>query len=174
MARPLLPIDQLKNPRHLRRSTTVAAILPDAPKPSKATLAMWKPMVDMCITSILSQPSRENNKAKKNRVQIRFTSSWVAPKGFPVGKVVERGVFYVVRRYNPEDILRFCYMHRYTTDSPAMLYEKRSKHINNMTRLENSAEIDVDKMFLQIYYDDIDSILNYTLGEWNEYLAARL
>jgi hypothetical protein len=165
MGRPLLPLDQLKNPRHIRRSTTVASIITSAPEPSKAMRLQWKGILDMCIVSILSQPSRDNNRAKKNRVRIRFEESWKPPKDFPIGRVTLRENGWKVLQYNPEDVIRWAYMYKLTPDSPAMLYEKRSKHINNMTRLENSAEIDVDKEYLSIYYEHLDSILNEILGE---------
>ena len=135
MPRPLLPDHLRKHPRVLRRSTTIGEVL-DIPKPSKAQIAYWKSVVEMCTHSILAQPSRNFNKAKKSLVSLRAHNSWKAPKGFPGGRASKVDGEFITRQYNPEGILLWLYMNKLAPESPHDLYVKRGAYVRQVHMLD--------------------------------------
>jgi putative transposon-encoded protein len=163
VARPRLSDAERKHPHKPRRSTTTG-VQYDIPEPSSAEKARWQWLVDLATNTVLSMPSRDGHKEKKLRITLTHTGK--PPKGFPRGRLIcinADGAKSV--SYNCEFVLLFLWQMKLAPENASSLYEKRSKHINNMTRLENSAKIDVDKEYLSIYYEHLDSILNEILGE---------
>lgn len=155
MARPLLPLDQLKNARVIRRSP-VTGIQHDIPTPSRATITRWKWLSDIAINTVLSMPSRNDNIEKKLRITL--THSGNPPKDFPRGtllRVLADGS--VVKSYTAELLLLWLWQNKLTPDNPSMLYEKRRKHVANVTRLENDCENCLDSFYGEEHYVGVGS-----------------
>ena len=124
--RPSLPDSELKHPRQkrLRQNLLSGAVL-DIPPPSKEEMAKWAPIVDLCVKAVLSQPSRTDNRAKKNKVRLKMLANWVQPDEFPSGRIVHKEIDRVVREYVAEALLLWLYKNKYTQYNASLLYSMR-------------------------------------------------
>lgn len=146
MGRPCKPIEELKNPRRIRKSPVTATIL-DVPNPTKAQLAMWAPIVEEAMIAVLSNEDRNDNLAKKVKMRMKIPLKWKYPEGFPRGRIVEKTDTHKVVEINAELILVWLYEHKLAKYSPTMLYKERQGFLNRMTRLTNSVDIDFDNLY---------------------------
>lgn len=146
MARPLKKLEDLKNPRRFRRSPVNGAVL-DVPKPSKATIKKWQPLIEAAISACLSNEDRADNIGKRVQLRMTFPGDWKEPTGWPPCRVIERSSERIVLQVNAELILLWAYQYRLADRSPAMLYKARMRYLGNLTRIENSLLSEYDLLY---------------------------
>lgn len=145
--RPLLPEDELLHPRkkNNRRSPVTSTQIDK--EPTKAALKKYKSLVELCIVTIMNQPSRADNIAKKLRIVLKHPIKWKRPEGWPVGRFVEKdleGYNYV--SYQAELLLLWLWERKLSKYSPTMLYKKRQYLMGEITKMENMLDmIDVQE-----------------------------
>lgn len=145
--RPLLDESLLLHPRkkNNRRSPVTSTQIDK--EPTKAALKKYKSLVELCIVTIMNQPSRKDNVAKKLRIVLKHPVKWKRPEGWPLGRFVEKDVEgYDYVSYTAELVLLWCYYNRYSKYSPTMLYKKRQAMMGEITKMENMLDmIDVEE-----------------------------
>lgn len=145
--RPLLPEDELLHPRkkNNRRSPVTSTQIDK--EPTKAALKKYKALVELCIVTIMNQPSRKDNISKKLRIVLKHPVKWKRPEGWPLGRFVEKDVEgYDYVSYTAELVLLWCYTNRYSKYSPTMLYKKRQAMMGEITKMENMLDmVDVEE-----------------------------
>ena len=159
--RPRLPEDELLHPRKIvhRRSPVTSTQI--GKEPTKAALKKYKSLVELCIVTIMNQPSRKDNLSKKLRIVLKHPIKWKGPEGWPLGRFVERdidGSDYV--SYTAELVLLWCYYNRYSKYSPTMLYKKRQAMMGEITKMENMLDM--------VDVGEYDSYIENSLEESNE------
>lgn len=145
--RPLLNIALLKHPRkkNNRRSPVTSTQIDK--EPTKAALKKYKALVELCIVTIMNQPSRADNISKKLRIVLKHPVKWKRPEGWPLGRFVEKdldGYNYV--SYQAELLLLWCWERKLSKYSPTMLYRKRQYLMGEITKMENILDmVDVEE-----------------------------
>lgn len=140
MGRPKLPLDQLKNPRRIRKSSSTSTRL-DVKPPTKAQRKCWQPILQLAIEAVLGNPERNNNLTKKNKMDIFFVKG-SKPRDFPVGRLMESTDKGDLIRYNSELVLIYLYERFYTDWTPAKLYKSRSGCVGVLSKAENMLNAD--------------------------------
>ena len=147
MARHKKPDNELKHPRRIRRSTSVAERKGGVKKPSKRILKLWKPLVELCMQQVIMQDKRDNI-AKKDRVAIKWSEKMEKPHSFPSsgGKVNKEGV----PTYAADLVLIWLYENWLCDVTPAMLYAKRRFFFGELTRTNDFIDklLDIEKDFI--------------------------
>ena len=156
---------KLKHPRVVRnRKSTVTSTQIDK-EPTKAALRKYKSLVELCIVTIMNQPSRADNKAKKLRIVLKHPVKWKRPEGWPLGRIVEANVDgYNYVSYTAELLLLWCYTNRYSKYSPTMLYKKRQHLMGEITKMENI----LDMVDVEEYDNNIENNLQNVFEGFNE------
>lgn len=124
MARPLSKPEDLKNPRRVRKSQTVAQQLP-IKEPSKAEKKRWATLVSLCVAACLAT-DREDNIMPKEKVRVAFTDYSKRPAWFPTGRFVEKSGKSAIVDYSCDLLLRTLYEQRLADYSPHDLYRAKS------------------------------------------------
>lgn len=140
--RPRLPEDELLHPRKIvhRRSPVTSTQIDK--EPTKAALKKYKALVELCIVTIMNQPSRKDNIEKKLRIVLKHPVKWKRPEGWPLGRFVEKnldGYDYV--SYTAELMLLWCWERKLSKYSPTMLYKKRQATMGEITKMENMLDM---------------------------------
>jgi len=135
MARPLKPLEELKHPRKLRKSTTVGERLPNIKPPTKKELAKWEPIVGMCTIAIATNKPLHLQPIK-NKVRLKFWKS--APKGFPKSRIVEEEDGFIVCEYNAEILLLWLYERHLAPYSPNDIYRMRHAYLVSLSNSVNN------------------------------------
>lgn len=144
------PVDDesaLKHPRVIRnRKSTVTSTQIDK-EPTKAALKKYKSLVELCIVTIMNQPSRKDNISKKLRIVLKHPVKWKRPEGWPLGRFVEKDVDgYDYVSYTAELMLLWCWERKLSKYSPTMLYKKRQSTMGEITKMENMLDmVDVEE-----------------------------
>ena len=145
--RPLLDESLLKHPRkkNNRRSPVTSTQIDK--EPTKAALKKYKALVELCIVTIMNQPSRKDNLSKKLRIILKHPVKWKRPEGWPLGRFVERDVDgYDYVSYTAELLLLWCWERKLSKYSPTMLYKKRQHTMGEITKMENMLDmVDVEE-----------------------------
>lgn len=140
--RPMLPENELLHPRkkNNRRSPVTSTQIDK--EPTKAALKKYKSLVELCIVTIMNQPSRTDNVNKKLRIVLKHPVKWKRPEGWPVGRFVEKNVDgYDYVSYTAELLLLFLWERRLSKYSPTMLYKKRQHTMGEITKMENMLDM---------------------------------
>jgi hypothetical protein len=137
----------LKHPRVIRnRKSTVTSTQIDK-EPTKAALKKYKSLVELCIVTIMNQPSRADNISKKLRIVLKHPVKWKRPEGWPVGRFVESNVDgYNYVSYTAELLLLWLWERKLSKYNPTMLYKKRQYLMGEITKMENMLDmVDVEE-----------------------------
>lgn len=145
--RPMLPENELLHPRkkNNRRSPVTSTQIDK--EPTKAALKKYKSLVELCIVTIMNQPSRADNISKKLRIVLKHPVKWKRPEGWPVGRFVEKNVDgYDYVSYTAELLLLWAWERKLSKYSPTMLYKKRQSTMGEITKMENTLDmVDVEE-----------------------------
>lgn len=121
MARPLSNVEDLKNPRRIRKSPTTGQQL-DIPQPSKREKAKWASLVAACMSAVLAT-DRIDNISKKERVVVHFSDyKRDRPKWFPAGIAIKREGKSVTMSYASDMLLLVLWQHKLADYNPSMLH----------------------------------------------------
>lgn len=140
--RPLLDESLLLHPRkkNNRRSPVTSTQIDK--EPTKAALKKYKSLVELCIVTIMNQPSRKDNLSKKLRIVLKHPVKWKRPEGWPLGRFVEANVDgYNYVSYTAELMLLYLFERRLSKYSPTMLYKKRQAMMGEITKMENMLDM---------------------------------
>lgn len=140
--RPMLPEEGLLHPRkkNNRRSPVTSTQIDK--EPTKAALKKYKSLVELCIVTIMNQPSRADNISKKLRIVLKHPVKWKRPEGWPLGRIVEANVDgYNYVSYTAELMLIYLFERRLSKYSPTMLYKKRQHLMGEITKMENMLDM---------------------------------
>lgn len=145
--RPPLPDEQLLHPRKqwVRRNVLKSVVKASKP-PTKAMVALYGPIIEEAIVAVLSQPSRANNVAKKNKIDVTFPSNHKFPLGWPNGRIVKELDGMVTRAYNAELVVLFGYEYLYIPWQPTDIYKERQGIMNSFGKMERELEIMLDEV----------------------------
>lgn len=140
--RPLLPEDELLHPRkkNNRRSPVTSTQIDK--EPTKAALKKYKSLVELCIVTIMNQPSRKDNISKKLRIILKHPVKWKRPEGWPLGRFMEKDIDgYNYVSYQAELLLLWAWERKLSKYSPTMLYKKRQHLMGEITKMENMLDM---------------------------------
>jgi hypothetical protein len=145
--RPPLEDHELLHPRKVWvRPTVLRGEILDVPQPSEAALKRWSHIVEACVAAILTQPSRAYNIAPKNKVAIKFESSWKKPTDFLKGVLKYTCAEYKVREFNAEQLLLWLYVRKLAPYCASDIYKERQGIMNSFGRMERELEIMLDEV----------------------------
>lgn len=144
--RPLVPDEDLLHPRQQwnRRNVLKSTVKATKP-PTKAEKALYGPIIEEAIVGVLTQPSRHNNIAKKNKIEITFPKKHVFPDGWPIGRIVKELDGMITKSYNAELIVIFGYEYAYIPWQPTDIYKERQGIMVSMGKMEKELEIVLDE-----------------------------
>ena len=139
---PIADESLLKHPRKKwnRRSPVTSTQIDK--EPTKAALKKYKSLVELCIVTIMNQPSRKDNLSKKLRIVLKHPVKWKRPEGWPIGRFVKKdldGYNYV--SYQAELLLLWAWERKLSKYSPTMLYKKRQAMMGEITKMENMLDM---------------------------------
>ena len=144
--RPLVPEEDLLHPRkQWVRPTVLHGEILDIPDPSKAEIKRWKSIEDACILAIMTQPSRADNVAPKNKVAVRFKKSDKKPIDFLRGVLKSSDGVYEIREFNAEQLLLWLYVRKLAPYCASDIYKERQGILANMSKMEKELEIMLDE-----------------------------
>lgn len=157
--RPPLEDHELLHPRKVWvRPTVLRGEILDVPQPSKAELKRWSHIVDACVAAIMTQPSRANNTAPKNKVAIKFEASWKKPIDFLKGVLKYSCDEYVIREFNAEQLLLWLYVRKLAPYCASDIYKERQGIMVNMGKIEKELEIMLDEDIVGEHNEGIEDI----------------
>ena len=139
---PIADESLLKHPRVVRNRRSPVTSTQIDKEPTKAALKKYKSLVELCIVTIMNQPSRACNRAKKLRTVLKHPVKWKKPEGWPVGRIVESNVDgYNYVSYQAELLLLWLWERKLSKYSPTMLYKKRQATLGEITKMENMLDM---------------------------------
>ena len=140
--RPLVPDEDLLHPRQVRvRKNVLKGERLTDKLPSKALVKLYGGIVEEAIVGVLSQPSRENNKSKKNKIDVTFPKKHKFPEAWPKGRIVKWLDGMITRAYTCEQIVLWGYQWNYCQWMPSDLYRMRIPIMHKMNALEKELDI---------------------------------
>ena len=157
--RPLVPDEDLLHPRQQWvRPTVLHGEILDIPDPSKAEIKRWKIIEDACILAIMTQPSRANNVAPKNKVAVRFKKSDKKPIDFLRGVLKSSDDIYEIREFNAEQLLLWLYVRKLSKYCARDIYKERQGDMTSIGKMEKELEIMLDEDIIVEHNDGTEDI----------------
>lgn len=143
MARPLSKLEDLKNPRRIRRSPTTGTQL-DIKEPTKREKARWQQLVAACMKAVLAT-DREDNILPKVKVAVYFSDyKNQRPSFFPAGRAIKREGKSVTMEYASDLLLLVLWQHRLADYNPTQLHAAKRGLLNDyQTELDSDLELDL-------------------------------
>jgi len=155
--RPPLKESELKHPRQQwNRRNVLKSVVKASKPPSKANKALYGPIIDEAIAAVLTQPSRADNVAKKNKIEVTFPKKHKFPEGWPIGRIVKELDGMITRTYNAELVVLWAYEYLYIHWQPTDIYRERMGIMANMSKMEKELEIMLDESFVVEYNEPIE------------------